>query len=146
MKKLFFISLLCTFTNFVLAQKSSCGCKTKQGEYAVTTDGEITYKGKNAKGQFLYDLSITFKNEVNCAIFIPTIQFNDNDLIFEPKIKLESKGKKKPYRKMIISNTKLKPVLGLDDATFADMLVDYELGEKACNLSVTIGYAEVLKK
>jgi hypothetical protein len=146
------IAIICAiFPWAVYAQptkKPSCDCRTKKGEYSVTTDGKMTLKSKNAKGQFVYDLAITFKNEVNCAVYIPSIQFNDINIVFEPKIKLtpDAKGRKKPYRKLFTSATKLTPVVGLDDMLFADLLVDYDIGEKACNLSVTIEYDEYQKK
>jgi hypothetical protein len=142
MLKTIVLFIASTFFFLVDTQKTSCDCRTKIGEFAVTTDGKIIYKGKNAKGQYLYDLSLTFKNEIGCKIFVPSIQFNDNNWIFEPKISLntDAKNRKKAYRKSIVSETMLKPIMGLDDALFADMLVDYDTGAKACNLSVTIAF------
>ncbi len=146
--KRWLIPLFCAFSTLAIAQKPACDCKTKQGVYSVSVDGKLTYKGKNTANKFVYDLTMTFTSQVPCKVVIPDIQFNAIDMVLEPKLTLlaDAKNSKKTYRKQFVSDKKLQPVTGLDDALFADVIVGYYLGEKACDYTETIGYTEHIRK
>ncbi|WP_028522082.1 hypothetical protein [Runella limosa] len=131
----------CLISVFVVkAQKSSCNCTTKQGNYSLTIEGTVIYKGTSKAKGHTYDVNLSFKNESSCGLKVESILMGST--LINPAVSLntDSKSRKKSFKKLIQLNTLLEPSVGLDDALFADLLVSYTLNGKPCSHDVTVAY------
>ena len=131
----------CLISVFVVkAQKSSCNCTTKQGNYSLTIEGSVTYKGTTKASGHTYEVNLSFKNESSCALKVESILMGSTPINPAVSLNTDPKSRKKNFKKLIQLNTLLEPSVGLDDALFADLLVSYTLNQKPCSHDVTVAY------
>lgn len=140
MKHLIF-SFLCLICSLVVkAQKPLCGCTTKQGNYSLTVDGTVSFKGTSKALGHSYEVNLSFKNESGCVLKVESILLGSTLINPAMNLSTDVKSRKKNLKKLIQLNTLLEPSVGLDDALFADLLVSYVLNGKPCSHDVTVAY------
>jgi hypothetical protein len=140
MKHLILVFLCLIWASVARAQKPLCGCTTKQGNYSLTVDGTVTFKGTTKALGHSYEVNLSFKNESGCVLKVESVLLGST--LLKPAISLntDAKSRKKNLKKLIQLNTLLEPSVGLDDALFADLLVSYVLNGKPCSHDVTVAY------
>jgi hypothetical protein len=128
------------------AQKSTCGCTTKEGVNSLTVDGIVKYKGTSKALGHTYEVRLSFKNESKCPLKVENILIGTTDINPNITLNIDAKNRTKSFNKILQISTHLEPSIGLDDALFADLLVSYKLNKIECSNEVTVAYEKVNKK
>lgn len=136
----------CIITFYSYAQKNTCACTTKQGVNSLSVEGIVIYKGTSKALGHLYEINIVFENQSKCALQITNILIGTTEIKPNLVLLMDTKNRKKTFKKTLQLNTLLVPSVGLDDALFADLLLDYKLNNTECSTEATVAYEKRIKK